>query len=219
MAAVLLRMAVVWQARWVKVWLALLTLGLGVAMQVEVVRVPGYELAEVLSLVTALALWPLGVRAGRFEAQTREKPALAVAGALGVMMLWGFAVSALALIVCLATTPCDPFVAASWLLWLVVPSMVVTAAASVWVGARSPRWRGALLWWVVLLLASAALTAWPLVFGPQVYAFNHFGGYLPGPLYDEALSFTAGVGWFRLTTLALAVAFAGALQVRSTSCG
>ena len=46
---------------------------------------------------------------------------------------------------------------------------------------------------------------WPLVRGPQVFAFNHFLGICPGPLYDEALRVTpASLLWFRLETLLLA---------------
>ncbi|HME92118.1 MAG TPA: hypothetical protein VKE49_11895, partial [Myxococcaceae bacterium] len=42
---------------------------------------------------------------------------------------------------------------------------------------------------------------WPVIFGPQIYVYNHFAGYVPGPLYDEALELRAGLLWFRLQTL------------------
>jgi hypothetical protein len=38
-----------------------------------------------------------------------------------------------------------------------------------------------------------------------VFAFNHLGGFLPGPLYDEDLSVPTSLLWFRLATLALAL--------------
>jgi len=36
---------------------------------------------------------------------------------------------------------------------------------------------------------------------PQVYYFNHVWGSWPGPIYDEEVRITAGLIWFRLTTL------------------
>ncbi len=36
---------------------------------------------------------------------------------------------------------------------------------------------------------------------PQVYYFNHVWGAWPGPIYDEEIRITAGLLWFRLTTL------------------
>ncbi len=57
-----------------------------------------------------------------------------------------------------------------------------------------------------MLLLSGVGTGWPIVFGPQVYAFNHFLGHLPGPLYDEALAVSSALLWFRLETLLLALA-------------
>ena len=60
----------------------------------------------------------------------------------------------------------------------------------------------------------AVSTVWPLLAGPQVFAFNHLGGYLPGPLYDEELSVPASLLWFRLATICLALGIGALLQRR-----
>src|SRR5262249_48252812 len=62
----------------------------------------------------------------------------------------------------------------------------------------------AALIYLFLVLASLAKTVWPIFDGPQVYAYNHFIGYLPGPLYDESLSIRPGLLWHQLETLWIA---------------
>jgi hypothetical protein len=109
-----------------------------------------------------------------------------------------------ALAFALTSSRCDPFSQGAFYPVLTLPSALVSAAAGVCCGfaARGPI--GAGLRYGVLLLASAALTGWPIYFGPQVFAYNLFAGYFPGPLYDEALAVRAPLLWFRLETVAVA---------------
>ncbi|MGZ3460033.1 MAG: hypothetical protein ACXU86_16190, partial [Archangium sp.] len=106
----------------------------------------------------------------------------------------------------LAGSQCDPFALVGFYPLLTLPSAVLSAVVGVFCGFATRRWGRAVLLYVGLVLLSGVFTAWPIVFGPQVYAFNHFLGHLPGPLYDEALAVSAGLLWFRLETLLLALA-------------
>lgn len=98
-------------------------------------------------------------------------------------------------------TRCDPFELVGFFPLLTLPSALLASAAGVLCGFWGKRVRGALAAYVGLFLLAAVPTAWPIVFGPQVFAFNHFLGHLPGPLYDEALSVSGALGWFRVQTL------------------
>src|SRR5262249_14132506 len=101
----------------------------------------------------------------------------------------------------LLLSDCSPFTHLGFFPLLVVPSAALASAFGVLCGLSTTRVRSATGLYVLGVLASAVLTAWPLLFGPQVFAFNHFGGYLPGPLSDEAISIRPSLYWFRLETL------------------
>ena len=99
------------------------------------------------------------------------------------------------------TTRCSPFAQAGFFPLLVAPAALLAASAGVFCRIAFParaRWLAA---YVLLLLASIAWTVWPLVLGPQVFAFNFFVGWFPGPLYDEALRVAPALGWFQLETV------------------
>jgi hypothetical protein len=99
------------------------------------------------------------------------------------------------------STRCSPFAMFAFFPLLPVPSALIASCVGVALGLAFQRWWTTGLAALALLVASAAWSAWPLVFGPQVYLFNALGGYLPGPLYDETLSVTPALLWFRLETL------------------
>jgi tetratricopeptide (TPR) repeat protein len=106
------------------------------------------------------------------------------------------------------TTRCSPFAHAGFFPLLVAPAALLAASAGVFCRIAIP---GRVRWlplYVLLLLASAAWTVWPLVLGPQVFAFNFFLGFFPGPLYDEALRVPAALGWFQLETVLWAAVLA-----------
>ena len=104
----------------------------------------------------------------------------------------------------LLSTQCDPFELVGFYPLLTLPSAVLASAAGVLCGFWVRRPGRAVLAYIGLVLLSGVHTAWPIIAGPQVYAFNHFLGHLPGPLYDEALAVTPRLAWFRLETLLLA---------------
>lgn len=113
------------------------------------------------------------------------------------------------LLASLRATPCNPFAAIGFFPLLAVISAFVAASAGAFVSTVATKWWARLLLVVGLLLVSAVSTVWPIVFGPQVFAFNHFGGYFPGPLYDETLSISPALIWFRVASVALAFTFIG----------
>ena len=98
---------------------------------------------------------------------------------------------------------------------LPVASALVAAPAGVLAGllVRGPR-LGRLLTFTV----PAVSIVWALLrlyLDPPVFALDAFGGYFPGPIYDEGLRPSARLVWFRLanlTWIAAAVALAGCLS-------
>ncbi|HEX4621462.1 MAG TPA: hypothetical protein VH208_07835, partial [Myxococcaceae bacterium] len=128
--------------------------------------------------------------------------------ALGAAVLLNVALAvppfAAAVIYALSSSRCDPFAQGAFYPLLTLPSALLSAAAGVYCGFAARGGLGAGIRYGVLLLLSAALTGWPLYFGPQVFAYNLFAGYFPGPLYDEALAVRAPLLWFRVETVAVA---------------
>ncbi len=171
----------------------------------------GYELATALSVLVALAGYPFGIRFARLEqSQTTPRPLLATAA---TVLLTSAALAPSLLVTALKTrltTPCSPLFASHYFLLLLVPSIVVVSALSNLIGSVTRRWLTAAAMAFGVVVLSATHTLWPIVFGPQVYAYNHLAGFLPGPLYDEVLLVPQGLYWFQLATLLMA-ASAGAL--------
>ena len=107
-------------------------------------------------------------------------------------------------------TRCGPFAQAGFYPLLVIPAAVLAAACGLFCRtAFAARLPGRSASTSFSVLASVAWTAWPLIRGPQVDAWNFFLGYFPGPLYDEALPLPTALWWFRLETLLWAGLFAG----------
>ncbi len=67
--------------------------------------------------------------------------------------------------------------------------------------AASTRRRGAAAAMATgVVTATLVVTVWPILTGPQVFAFNHLLGHIPGPIYDERAGIDAAVlGWRALT--------------------
>ena len=223
MRQVLLRARGLLRRPWVT--LALLALGGGGAalVLVPLFGVPGYELGEALALGVGILGGGVGIAAAFQErrllqgrdprpAGTRrlEEPVIVVGSAvtaafllLAVAMVPPFIA---ALVHSLASTECNPLANVGFFPLLTLPSAFLSAAAGVLAGFIARRgWIAGILY-ALWVLATLALTAWPLYFGPQVFAFNHFLGYFPGPLYDEVLQAGPPLYWFRLQTLLLACA-------------
>jgi tetratricopeptide (TPR) repeat protein len=181
---------------------AAFTLGAFALVWLPLLTPPGYELASALSVWVALFSYPFGIGMMRREKQQPNPQPLAALLATVSMALSCLAPALLtACVKTWATTPCSAFFAAHYFVLLLVPSVVVTSAIAVLIGALTERWRSAFAVVVLVVLLSAGQTLYPIVFGPQVFAYNHLAGFLPGPLYDEVLQVPSGLYWFQLTTL------------------
>ena len=200
---------------------ALLAVGGSALVFLPLLGLPGYELSLALSVAVGLCGGAFGVasafqerrliqgRDPRPKGALRSDSALASAwhaSAAALLLALGGLVPPLVASVAwaLRSTACDPFAQVVFVLLLPLPSAVAASALGVLVGFTARRWWAALLLYGAGVLASLAVTVWPLLRGPQVYAFNHLLGWVPGPLYDEALQAPPGLWWFRVQTLLLA---------------
>lgn len=165
---------------------------------------PGYELSTALTLLIGLPGLGLATHAAR-KLPRGPTSVFAIA-----TLLFSTAVPAL-LTATLRTrlgSPCDPFINVGFVPVLLLPTSLLAAALGALVAQRTRRWWSALLLNSAVVSLSALHTAWPILFGPQVFAFNHLGGFMPGPLYDEDVAITPALVWFRVGTVLLALALA-----------
>ncbi len=200
-----------------------LAVGGALLVQLPLLGLPGYELAACLSLLHGLFACVFGIAAARQErrlitsreprprgAVRYDSPLVSVAAA--TLGAWLLSLAALlvpfvaAVIHATTSTACDPRFAIGFFPVLTLPSSLLACALGVLTGFAAERLVLSVALQVLLVLASAVHTAWPIVFGPQIFAFNHLAGWLPGPLYDEALVLPASLWWFRLETLLLTFA-------------
>ncbi len=204
------------------VWAALLA-GLALVLDfVPLFDVLGYDFAFALGLVAALAGVDLGhgvVARGRAaggapvpdEASAvtfGRRVLLALAAALAVLVL----PLLLSLANALRVRNCSLGAGLAFFALLPVGTVVYAAPAGVLAATLAPR-RGRLCAWLLPIL-SLAWALWRLYEGPAVFAFDPFGGYFPGPIYDEALRPPARLLHFRLANLvwigaAVSLALAG----------
>jgi hypothetical protein len=163
----------------------------------------GYELAELLALVSGSCGLALGVSAARLV-PSKLRPLEALYGAL-VSPVAALAVPvSLLLLNGLRRPACDRPAGLLLVLLLAVPSGLLASATGLCAEGLFSQRGGR------LAAAAFALTlAWslaPLLTGPQVFAFHHFGGMFPGPIYDEAVGPTPALLAFRACTLCYACA-------------
>jgi hypothetical protein len=172
-----------------------------------VAQTSGYELAALFSVAMALGGLPVGVAMARIE-RRQPRPRAVLAFALSMLILVFMLLPALvfSLLRAALTTPCSPWFGIHYQGLLVWPSLLLVAGLGLAIGSFTTRWWTAALLGAAVIVISAAHTLWPIVFGPQVFAYNHLAGFLPGPLYDEALTVPRGLYWFRLATLCAAAA-------------
>lgn len=199
----------------------LLALGGSALVFLPLFGLPGFELGLALSIAVGTLGGGVGIAAAAQERRILrgeeprlkelprpERPGQATALALGTALLLNLAVLIppflSSTLFALFSTQCDPFELVGFYPLLTLPSAVLASAVGVLCGFWIRRPGRAVLAYAGLVLLSGVHTAWPIVTGPQVYAFNHFLGHLPGPLYDETLAVTPRLGWFRLETLVLA---------------
>ncbi|MDY7225403.1 hypothetical protein [Hyalangium rubrum] len=199
----------------------ILALGGSALVFLPLFGMPGFELGLALSIAVGTLGGGVGVAAAAQERRILlgeelrlkelprpERPSQALALALGTALLLNVGVLVppflSATLFSVLGTACDPFELVGFYPLLTLPSALLASTVGVLCGFGVRRPGRAVLAYIGLVLLSGLPTAWPIVFGPQVYAFNHFLGHLPGPLYDEALTVTPRLAWFRLETLLLA---------------
>jgi hypothetical protein len=197
-------------------WLAVAAVaGLGsLLLAIPLFGLPGLELALGICALLTLFGMVLGATAA-LEARKPPRqrvprvepsgPVGAVCSAIGAAFLLGSAAATIpflaATVLTLVATPCSPWAQGAVYPLLVLPTALLAAAAGVFARTLFPGRLGTLAVGVALLLASLGWTAWPIAVGPQVFAYNFFLGWFPGPLYDEALRLPPALLWFRLESL------------------
>jgi tetratricopeptide (TPR) repeat protein len=183
---------------------------------------PGLELGLAVSVTCTL----LGGWVGAAAADALRKPprpsvpripspgparaAVWAVGAATLLLLGAATIPFLAAVLHASlATRCSPWTQAGFYPLLVIPAAVLASSAGVFCRAAFPRHWGGTGLYALLLLASVAWTCWPLLRGPQVFVWNFFAGFFPGPLYDEALRVPAALWWFRVETLLWAALLGG----------
>ena len=176
----------------------------------------GFEFATALTLVSAAVAPFIGFAAMRLERTVtaeHRRPARAAAFA------GGFAVASLAVPVALILLNgvrrplCDPASGAIWLLVLPAPTAWLAATLGALARLVIDRVRWAVVAVVVVECATVGTTIATTYAGPAVFAFDHFGGYFPGPYSGGPIPFPAALLSFRVVTLlwgAAAIVAAGA---------
>jgi hypothetical protein len=157
----------------------------------------GYDFSFALGLVAALAAvdigqgvvarWRSGVAVG---ANVGGAPAMVPVGRLAltaVLVALGALVLplVLSLLSALRVRNCSLGAGLAFFLLLPVGTVLFAAPAGVLAGLLAPR-RGRLCAFALPVL-SLAWALWRLYDEPAVFAFDPFGGFFPGPIYDEAL--------------------------------
>jgi hypothetical protein len=177
----------------------------------------GFDFSFALGLVAAFAAADVGH--GAVTAARRAHRPVSLLSLVFSAAVAGLALLAAPLLLSLANAlrvrNCNLPVGLAFYVLLPVASALVAAPAGVLVGllVRGPR-----LGRVVALTVPAVSIAWALLrlyVDPPVAALDPFGGYVPGPIYDEGLRPSARLVWFRLanlTWIATAVALTGCLS-------
>ncbi len=197
------------------VWAAILALvALGLCF-VPLFDVLGFDFSFALGLVTALAAVDIGQ--GAVAAARRRGEGLALAPVLAAGVLGALAILVLPLLLSLLNAlrvrNCNLEAGFAFYALLPVATALYTAPAGVLAGLASAR-RGRLYAWLIPV-ASVVWALGRLYFDPPVVVFDPFGGYFPGPIYDEALRPPERLLDFRLANLlwiTTAVVVAAALR-------
>ena len=176
----------------------------------------GYDFSFVIGLMAALASVDIGAgvvtaarRQGRASAGVFRLAAEAAGWSIGVLVV----PLLLSLLNALRVRNCNLSSGLEFYLLLPVAGALYGSGTGVLCGAAARR-RGRLLALAIPVL-SIIWTLARLYFDPAVFAYDPFGGYFPGPIYDEALRPSATLLTYRLCNLiwlaaALAVGWAAA---------
>lgn len=185
----------------VLVWGGLLAAGALGLQFVPLFDVLGYDYAFALGLAAAVAAVDLGHGAASAARRAGRDPGdltvawIAVLGALSVLAL----PLLLSLANALRIRNCNITGGLVFFALLPLATSVFAAPAGVLAGVWAPH-RGRLIAWL-LPIGSVVWSLLRLYVDPPVFVYDPFGGYFPGPIYDEALSPPPRLGWFRLVNL------------------
>ncbi len=184
--------------------------------------VPGYELGSAIACGVGVLGGVVGIASARRarasgRATSGDDLWTVFAAALSINLLVLIPPLVAPVLWTWTSSHCDPFAYLGFYPLLTIPSAILATAAGCFSGFLCRRKRWAFATYGLLLLLSLVVSAWPLVFGPQLYVYNHFLGHLPGPLYDELLKVRPGLWWFRLETLLLAGFLLGATSLFLTA--
>jgi hypothetical protein len=184
-------------------WIAAAVVALfsGLAAWTPLLRLPGYELSEALTLLGAMLAGPLVV-----SLAIRDRPwsplRAAFAAAVWLGLFAGLSIGGIALHAALATR-CSPFTGLPFAFLLPFPAIFLGTALAGGCAALLPKRRQALVLYGAVILGLLVHAAWGGYFGPQAFGYDHLLGYFPGPLYDEDLQVPMALWWFRALTLGL----------------
>ncbi|MHB1845225.1 MAG: hypothetical protein ACYCWW_10375 [Deltaproteobacteria bacterium] len=170
------------------------------------VELPGYELAEALTLLVGALGGAVGIELAGTP-QGRARPARMALAAGATLSTGVLLTTAIVLGVALGRGRCDPWRGLPFVALLPIPSALLGVTLGTLVGrAVERRWLAGIAY-ALLGLGTLAVTAAPILTGPQVFAYNPLFGWFPGPLYDEALPLPPPLVAYR----ALALLVTGAL--------
>ena len=174
----------------------------------------GFDFSFVVGLGAAFAAADVGH--GAVTAARRAHQRVSLWALVSSAAAAGLALLAAPLLLSLANAwrvrNCNLPVGLAFYALLPVASVLVAAPAGVLAAllVRGPR-----LGRLLALMLPAASIAWAMLrlyLDPPVFALDPFGGYFPGPIYDEGLRPSARLLWFRLanlTWIATALVLAG----------
>lgn len=187
-------------------WVALASLQCALTF-LPLMALPGYELSAASCLVLTFGGPFLAMAAARKGASPLELTLVVLSSTLPALVV--------AFLRTWLGSHCDPFATIGFVPVLIVPSALVISGVAAAIAHLSKKRKLVTVGlWALVILFSAFATVWPLLAGPQVFAFNHLGGYMPGPLYDEELSIPSSLLWFRLATVLLALGLFALVQRR-----
>jgi hypothetical protein len=185
------------------VWAALLTLFAAVLAFVPLFDVLGYDFCFALGLGAALAAVDVGHGLVMVRGRPADAPGVARLAALACGV--GAALLVLPLLISIANAlrvrNCSFASGFGFFALLPLATVVYAAPAGVLVGvAVQGRRRGRALAFALPIL-SLLWSGLRLYRDPPVFAYDPFGGYFPGPIYDEALRPPPTLAVFRLVNL------------------
>ena len=203
------------------VWAVLLA-GLAVVLDlVPLFDVLGYDFAFAEGLLMAVAAVDIGhgVVAAAARAGRRLEVGRLVAGAAGVAVGASLLPLAISAANGLRVRNCNLGVGLEFFALLPASTAVYGAGLGALAALSSPRRAGRFIA-LALPFVSIGWALGRLYVDPPVFAFDPFGGYFPGPIYDEALRPPPTLVWFRLANaswLLAATSVVWAVRARSWS--